>query len=204
MMPSVPMRFGLFGGSFNPVHNGHVVLATELVEALALDRLFVVPAACSPHKAETPSAPGEIRSALLRAAFAGRRDVEIVDWELARGGKSFTIDTLRMAQSLFPEAAWTLLVGADSLADFPRWKDAARIVEIAELAVAARPGTEAAATEALKKALPGVRATFFAGTPIGVSSTIVRARAAAGRSLRGYVPDAVAKAITSSGLYSPR
>ncbi len=203
MMSAVPMRFGLFGGSFNPVHNGHVVLATELVETLALDRLFVVPAACSPHKSTAPSTPGEIRSALLRAAFSGRADVEIVDWELTRGGKSYTIDTLRTAHALFPDAAWTLVVGADSLAEFPRWKDAARIVEIAELAVAARPGTEAAAMEALKSALPRVRATFLAGTPMGVSSTIVRRRAASGLPLRGYVPDAVAKAITASGLYLP-
>jgi nicotinate-nucleotide adenylyltransferase len=200
-MRLVSPRYGIFGGSFNPVHHGHVILLTELAEAARLDRVFVVPAACSPHKSAAPSAPGELRAAFLRAAFAGRPDVEVVDWELRRGGKSFTIDTLREAASLFPSASWTLLLGADSLPDFPRWKDAAEIVRRAELAVLARPGTDPAALDRLRTALPEARALLVTGTAMGVSSTLVRRRAAAGLSLAGYVPEAVAKAVVASGIY---
>lgn len=195
------LRCGLFGGTFNPVHAGHVVLATEVVEALGLDRLVVVPARRSPHKADEPSAPGPIRLALLRAAFAGRADVVVVDWELLREGPSYTIDTLADGRRAYPDAVWTLVLGADSVADFPRWRAASEIAAAADLAIAVRPGAPDDVLGPLRAALPGIRARVVPTTPIGVSSTLVRARAARGLPLRGYVPDAVAKALEESGLY---
>lgn len=197
----MPTRLGLFGGTFNPIHHGHVVMATEVREACALDRLFVVPAAQSPHKSSAPSAPGPLRAAFARAAFSGRTDVEVVDWELERGGKSYTIDTLRRAMALFPDASWTVVLGADSVPDFPRWKDAAEIARLADVAIATRPDAPTDVLTALRAALPHVRADLVPTTPIGVSSTLVRARAASGLPLHGYVPEAVADAILRSGLY---
>jgi nicotinate-nucleotide adenylyltransferase len=194
-------RFGIFGGTFDPIHTGHVVLAVEIFEAARLDRLFVVPAARSPHKDAGPSADGALRVAMARAAFAFHPAIDVVSWEIDRGGTSFTIDTLLHAQTLFRDAEWTLVLGEDSVPSFPRWKNAAAIAKAAEVAIARRPSSGDASLADLRTALPGVRARLFETTPIGVSSTAIRARAAAGLPIRGFVVEPVARAIERSGLY---
>jgi nicotinate-nucleotide adenylyltransferase len=201
---AVARPIGLLGGTFDPVHNGHVVLGTLAVEKLGLERLIVVPARQSPHKTGQPATAPEVRLALLRLAFAGAPAVEISDVELKRPPPSFTIDTVATMERLHPGRELVLLLGLDALADFPWWKDAAKIASACRLAVFRRPGRDAAVLEETRRALPGLRAEILDTPAIDVSSTLVRERARDGLSLTGLVPERVAAEIARLGLYARR
>jgi nicotinate-nucleotide adenylyltransferase len=131
-------RFGLFGGSFDPPHKGHVALAQAALKELSLDRLYIVPAARSPHKITRPPMPARHRLAMTRLAFRGQKGMSIFTGELRRGGVSFTVDTLRHLTNRAPAADWFLAMGEDSLAGFTRWKQWTKILAMARLAVARR------------------------------------------------------------------
>ena len=191
---------GLLGGTFNPPHVGHLVCAREAREQLGLDRVALVPVATPPHK-EVPGDPGpDVRLDLCRAAVAGEDGLEVLDAEVARGGASYTVDTLRALDAADPGDELTFIVGGDMALSLPTWREPGEILRLARLAVAERSGARRADIEERLAPLGG-RVCFFAMPRLDISSSAVRARLAAGRSVRWLVPDAVAEAIAQRGLY---
>ena len=188
-------RLGLFGGSFDPVHCGHLLVAQAACEELGLSRLFFIPAAQSPFKPQNAPAPANERLRLLRMALAGQPHYEIDEQEIRRGGASFSIDTVRDFARRFPQAELLYLIGADHVPTLPAWRDAESLARLVEFVVIPRPGQRAAP---LPKPFRGRE---LAGFPLGVSSSQVRGRVKAGLTIRGLVPDAVKEAIGNSGLY---
>jgi nicotinate-nucleotide adenylyltransferase len=184
---------GLFGGSFDPVHHGHLIAALTAREALALDEVRFVPTATQPFKARGHAASSADRVAMLRAAVRQLPGFTVETTEVEREGPSFTIDTLRVLQAREPGRPFILLVGADAAADLPRWRDAEEILQRARVAVLARPG-HAAPDAAWVSAIVPVPA-------LEISATDLRRRVAAGRPIRYFVPDAVAAYVAERGLY---
>ena len=134
------MKIGLFGGSFDPVHLGHLLVAQAAVEELGLDRLFFIPAAQSPFKPENKPAPASTRLQWLRLALAGRVNCEVDDQEIRRGGVSYTVDTLRDYVKRFPNAQLFYLIGADNAAKLNEWREAGELAKLAEFVAIPRPG----------------------------------------------------------------
>ena len=209
-------RTAVFGGSFNPIHLGHLLMADEMLERLRLDRVVFVPAAAPPHKPASLLAPAEHRYEMVRLAVAGHPGFEVSDLELRRRGPSFTVDTLealaRTGDELF------LLVGSETFLDLLSWRLPRRIVELARVVVVPRTGSafdpESAAAQ---KVLREIGAERFVGpddtiTPgtvvvvhaasLPISSSDLRARARQGRSLAYRVPDAVVTYIRRHRLYA--
>jgi nicotinate-nucleotide adenylyltransferase len=188
-------KIGLFGGSFDPVHLGHLLVAQAAVEELGLDKLFFIPAAQSPFKSENKIAPAEIRLQLLRLALAGKTNCEIDEQEIRRGGVSFTIETLRAYAKKFPAAKLFYLIGVDNVAKLNEWREANELAKLAEFAVIPRPGEPAA--EFPKP----FRGKFLKGFPIEISSSQIRARVRANLPIENLVPPFVAEAIRAVQLY---
>jgi nicotinate-nucleotide adenylyltransferase len=182
------VRLGLFGGSFDPVHNGHLALARAAKRELKLARVYFVPVRKSPLKRGVPLVSDRHRLAMLKAATAGKRAFRVNDWELRRPGPSYTYKTLRHFRSRFPRAEWFLLMGGDSWRNFRKWKRWREIVDGAQ-PVAGGRRTSRRGVLALRSRIPDV------------SSTGIRARAAEGLGLRGLVPPAVERHIKTHGLY---
>jgi len=194
-------RIGLFGGTFDPPHVGHLALAEWARERLRLDRVLFVPAGAPPHKRPDAVSSAADRLAMTRLAVRGNPAFQVSTLELRRGGPSFTIDTLRAFARRAPRERRFLLVGADSLDDFRRWHEPEGILELATLAVAGRPGAGAAAARAWAKA----RGVVWIGNPdFEVSSSAIRVRARRGLSVRYLVPDRVAAYIAARRLYRSR
>ena len=188
-------RIGIFGGSFDPVHCGHLLVAQAAVEELSLTRLFFIPASQSPFKPQSAPAPAYERLRLLRLALAGQTRYEIDEQEIQRGGTSFTIDTVRDYVKRFPDLTLFYLIGADHVPTLPAWREADRLAELVEFVVIPRPGQPPAK-------FPGpFRGRELEGFPLGVSSSAIRRRVKAGLSIQGLVPEAVAEAIRNSKLY---
>ncbi|HWV98330.1 MAG TPA: nicotinate-nucleotide adenylyltransferase [Candidatus Acidoferrum sp.] len=188
-------RIGLFGGSFDPVHLGHLLVAQAAREELNLDRLYFIPAAQSPFKPERrPTNPVD-RLRLLRLALAGKTWCEIDEQELKRGGISYTIDTLRDYVARFAGAQLFYLVGADHVPQLPKWREAGELARLAQFVVIPRPGKVEAPFP------PPFRGRTLTGFPLGVSSSQLRARIKAGLPIDHLVPDAVAEAIRNNRLY---
>lgn len=188
-------RIGLFGGTFDPVHCGHLLVAQAACEELALDRLFFIPAAQSPFKPDSHPAPASERVRLLRLALAGETRAELDLQELDRGGVSYTVDTLRNYHVLDPAARLFYLIGADHVGSLPKWREAEELARLADFVVIPRPG------EASQPLPTPFRGQALHGFPLGVSSSRIRERIRQHRSIRGLVPDAVREAIHNSGLY---
>ncbi len=189
------MHLGLFGGTFDPPHIGHLIVAEVLREAFRLDKVLWMVAATPPHKQDRRVTDAESRLALVEAAIAGNPHFEASRLELDREGPSYTVDTLRRLHGLYPEAKWSLLVGADSLAGFPSWREPAEIARLADLVVYQRAGHPAPSV------LGGMAVRFADAGRVDVSSSEIRARLAAGRSVRYLVPEAVLRRIEAGGLY---
>jgi nicotinate-nucleotide adenylyltransferase len=188
-------RIGLFGGSFNPVHLGHRLVAQAAREELGLDRLFFIPAAQSPFKPEQAPVAGAARLQLLRLALAGDTGSEVDDQELRRGGISYTIETVRDYARRFPGAALFYLIGADHVAQLPQWREAEDLARLVEFVMIPRPGQVPVAPPA------PFRVRALQGFPLGVSSSQVRERVRAGRPIDLLVGPAVAEAIRKMRLY---
>ena len=195
-------RVGILGGTFNPPHIGHLVMAQEAREQLGLDRVVLMPVAVPPHK-EADGDPGAgVRLELARLAAEGEEGVEVSTAEIDRGGASFTVDTLGELHERYPEQELTFIVGADMAHSLPAWREPERILELARLAVAEREGiARDDIAERLAPLHDGSRVTFFDMPRIDVSSSDIRRRVAEGRSVRHLVPDAVAQAIADRDLY---
>ncbi len=196
-MQSVGQHIGIFGGSFDPVHTGHVLVAQAAIEELQLSRLFLIPAACSPFKVDQQPTSAAHRLAMLRLAFAGRTDCEVDDLEIQRGGTSFTIDTVRHFAQKFAGAKLFYLIGADNVPKLNQWRDANDLAKLTEFVVIPRPGDAPAPLP-----LPSpFRGRYLDGFPFGVSASQIRARAKAGLPLKPLVPAAVAQFIQNNRLY---
>jgi nicotinate-nucleotide adenylyltransferase len=202
--PEPHPRIGIFGGSFDPPHVGHVLLAHDACEALALDRLLVIPAGTQPLKGGAGAGPAE-RLAMVRAAFQGVPRVTVDPVEIDRGGLSYMIETVEHLEGQWPHAEFFLLLGEDAAADLDRWRDPARLLQRVQLVLATRSGPAAAPAPTPWTQWPGVRTPIrLAGRRVDVSSSEIRSRVASGRSIQGFVPEAVAAVIAASGLYLSR
>jgi nicotinate-nucleotide adenylyltransferase len=199
------VRLGILGGTFNPPHIGHLICAQEAHLQLGLDRVLVVPAPRPPHKAVADEPGAEHRLEMCRLAFGEDPRFEISGMEMDRPGPSYTVDTLGVLHSRAPDSELFLIVGGDAAAGLPSWHQPERILSLARLAVARRRGTPSSAIdEALAGLDGGKRREFFRMPRIGISSTMVRERVAAGQPIRYLVPDAVADYIQEHSLYGGR
>jgi nicotinate-nucleotide adenylyltransferase len=183
-------RLGVFGGTFDPVHVGHLAIALAALESVPLERILFVPVRRSPLKDRDPLASVADRVAMLEAAIANEPRFVLSRAELDRDGVSYTVDTL---EALREQGELFLILGSDALADLARWREPDRIRELATILVAARPGAP--------EADPMHRARAFDAPRLDISSRELRARAARGMSLRYLVPDAVWEYIKKRGLY---
>lgn len=188
------MRIGLLGGSFDPPHVGHLLAASDAFEALELDRLVFIPAAVQPLKADRTTAAAKQRLAMTKMLAGSDPRFDVDSIEIDRGGLSYTVDTLTALTLRWPSATLFWLVGADIVSSFGQWRQPERIVELATVVVLQRAGESAGGTlPAGMRCLPTRR--------IDVSSTEIRQRVREGRSVRGFVPDAVAEFIAAERLY---
>jgi nicotinate-nucleotide adenylyltransferase len=204
------MRIGIFGGSFDPVHDGHLIAAECAREQARLDRVLFIPAAAPPHKPGRILADGPHRLAMLSLATGGNDAFAVSGIELDRGGTSYTVDTLATLAGEHPDDALVLILGPDSLASLPTWREPARIAALAEIVPVERDSlddlTAAAATVGLAdllgeehvRALLGRRVRMPA---VGIRATDLRTAVAAGRSIRYRTPRAVERYIATHGLY---
>jgi len=200
------MRIGIFGGSFDPVHHAHLRLAECCRRQAALDQVVFVPAAHQPLKPDGPVAAPADRAAMLRLAIADQPKLAVSTCELDRGGVSYTVDTLREFRAAYPEAALYFLMGADSLAEFPAWRDPTEICALATPLVVRRPGAPEPDFDALRPLvsaarLAEIRAAAVDMPPTPVSSSHIRAAVAAGEPWQSLVPTAVADYIVQRRLY---
>jgi nicotinate-nucleotide adenylyltransferase len=192
------VRLGVLGGSFDPIHVGHLRAAENARAALGLDQVAFVPAHKSPHK-PAPRAAGRDRYTMACLATAGHEQFAVLDLELERAGESYTVDTLHELHAGRPDDELFLIVGSDSLATLPSWRAAAQLFELATLAVVSRPGESGADTRALRAA--GARVVPAEGPGLMVSSSEVRERVRQGASVRYLVPEGVRDYIAKRGLY---
>lgn len=188
----------LLGGSFDPVHAGHVALAGHVLEAGLAERVVVVPAWRSPWR-DLPAAPAADRLAMCRLAFAGLGAVTVDDREAAAGRPVPTVETLAALAAAAPGDDWRVVIGADHLATFPLWQDAARLLALAKLVVVARAGVDLAPPAGL----PAGRILVAPPFDHPVSSSAVRAMLAAGGATGDLLPPAVAAYIETRRLYRP-
>ena len=188
-------RLGLFGGSFNPVHLGHLLVAEAAREELGLDRVFFIPATQSPFKPEISLAPAGLRLRMLRLALAGRPEFEVDDQEIRRGGISYTVNTVREYAARFPGLRLFCLIGGDHVSQLPRWREAADLARLADFVVIPRPG------ESLTALAAPFHGVALRGFPLGLSSSQVRDRVRAGLSVDFLVGTAVEEVIRNNRLY---
>ena len=188
-------RVGLFGGSFDPVHCGHLLMAQTACEEFNLDHMIFIPAAQAPMKAKDTETPAAERVRLLRLALAGYPQYIVDELEIQRGGVSYTIDTVREFRKRHPQATICYLIGADHVPLLPKWRDAEELAREVEFLIIPRPGKTPG------DLAPGFRGHHLHGIPFGVSSTGIRDRVSKGLSIRHLVPTAVAEAIAELNLY---
>jgi nicotinate-nucleotide adenylyltransferase len=189
------MRIGLYGGSFDPVHCGHLLVAQAAREELALDRVVFIPAMQSPFKPARQLAPAELRLRMLRLALAGRACCQIDDLEIVRAGVSYTIDTVREFRARHPGDQLFYLIGADHVPLLPKWREAEALGAAVEFVVIPRPGEPEASFP------PGFRGRCLRGFPLGVSSSQIRERVRQGLPVDLLTTREVAEAITAEKLY---
>ena len=190
------MKIGLYGGSFDPVHLGHLLVAHAALEEMGLDRIIFIPASESPFKAGRRLAHSATRLRLLRLALAGCPAFEVDDLEIRRGGVSYTIDTVREMARRHPGVEWSWLIGADHLQLLDSWKDAEALSSLVNFVVIPRPGQEPDLYPA------GISVRRLRGWPISLSASEIRSRVRAGLPIGHLVPPAVAEAITTGGIYT--
>jgi nicotinate-nucleotide adenylyltransferase len=202
-VPPVPGSVGILGGTFDPIHLGHLLIAEEAREGLGLERVLLVPAAAPPHKPGGMATPAVHRLAMAELAIAGNPSFFVSRLEMDRGGPSWTVDTLAALAADGIEQPW-FIMSAEALAGFPVWREPDRILGLCRLAVVPRGGYEPLDEAWVAVRFPGRedRVRFLAGPLLPISGSVVRRRAAAGRSVRYLVPDAVAAYIADHRLYT--
>lgn len=199
-------RLGVFGGTFNPVHMGHLIMAQDALEAFDLSKVIFVPCAQPPHKPARDLASASHRLAMLKAALEGDLRFEVSDIELQRGGISYTVDTMRAVAAEHPGVELFFIIGADSLPELHLWRDIEALLALCRIITIARPGVDLEALKAgalkLREPWPArLYADIRLGHLVDVSSTDVRYRAAEGMSIRYLVPPEVDMYIAEHSLY---
>lgn len=189
-------EIGIYGGSFDPVHIGHLLAARTAIEELGLSKLYIVPAAISPFKTNSgPRVDDVDRLEMLNLATNGMDQIEICDWEIQRGGVSFSIDTVRYFAQQFPQDKLTYLIGTDQIDGLPKWKNADLLKSSTKFAVVPRPGYQ-------PTNLPeGFHGEFLNGFSINLSSSTIRERITHGLPIEWLVPDSVERFIHINKLY---
>jgi len=200
------MRLGIYGGSFDPVHYGHLLLAESCREECRLDEIWFMPAGSPPHKMSGRLASARDRVAMLRLATSGHPAFRVDTREVDRGGVSYTVDSLEQIRSERPSDELFLLLGADALADFPTWRSPARIAALAVLVTVRRAGSAAADLGRVAEAIgPAAHAQLVAHQvempQVDFSSRDLRARLSAGKSIRYRTPRPVERYLEESSLY---
>lgn len=185
------MRFGLLGGSFDPIHHGHLIVARALRETLGLERLLLVPAGAQPFKHGRHGAAPTDRARMVELALDGEPGLAAEPLEVEREGPSYTVDTLRALRARHPEVGLTLVVGSDAAVDLPRWRESEALAALADIVVFARPGVP----------VPSLGYRWVPVPQVDISATDIRARVRAGRSIRYLVPERVAEYIAAQRLY---
>jgi nicotinate-nucleotide adenylyltransferase len=201
--PVVPGSVGILGGTFDPIHHGHLGIAEEAREALGLERVLLVPASSPPHKPGRPVTDAAHRLAMVELAIADNPAFAASRIEVERGGASYSLDTLEALRSEGVEQPWFIL-SAEALAGFPTWREPDRILTLCRLAVVPRGGYDPLDQAWVAERFPGRedRVRFLPGPLLPISGSVVRRRAAVGRSVRYLVPDAVARYIADHQLYT--
>lgn len=198
------MRIGVFGGTFDPVHLGHIRAARSVRSVLGLDRVLFVPAGQPWLKASLPVSPVEHRVEMVRLAIARQPGLDLSMVDAERPGPSYAVDTLEILRArLGRQASLFFLLGSDALRDLPRWKDPQRLVRLCRMAAFARPGFRRPDLQVLEEAIPGVsRRVIMLEIPLSdIQATEIRQRAREGRSIRAMVPEAVRRYILEHELY---
>ena len=191
-----PQRVGLYGGSFDPLHLGHLLVAQAAFEENQLDRLIFIPTARSPFKPNSLPAPAPLRAAMLRRALAGLRHFEVDTLEIERGGISYSIDTVRTYQQRYPNAQFFWLIGADHVAQLSDWRESDVLAQAVTFIVIPRPG-QSETTRPLPWKLVQLR-----GWPLKVSSSEIRTRISQGLPISHLVPPTVDETNTLEKLYT--
>lgn len=199
------MRLGLLGGTFDPIHFGHLVAADAAAEALNLDQVLFIPCGQPPHRPAGQTTPAEHRYLMTVLATAGHPRFRVSRMELDRPGPSYTVDTLEALRAdLGPGVELTFIIGADAFLGMDRWKDPERVMELADLTVVSRPGYNDGAVEARLRTLPRhlrARVRHLDIDPLNISAGELRRRLIAGRSVRYLIPQQVLAYIHQHGLY---
>jgi len=200
------MRLGIFGGTFDPVHNGHLLLAEYCREQGKLDQVWFLPAFAPPHKLEYQLTASEHRIEMLRLAIGGHSDFLVSTIEIERGGVSFTVDTVQAIAQQYPDADLFLLMGADSLWDLPTWRKPSRICQLAIPLVVGRPNCSTLDLNLLRPFVDESRwkkmqDCFVEMPEMDISSRDIRGRVSRQQSIRYQTPRAVEKYIETNGLY---
>lgn len=199
-------RIGVYGGSFDPIHLGHLLIAEIAREQLNLSEVLFIPAAVSPLKQSQQPTDPKHRVEMIRLAIGGNSHFRLDERELRRGGASYTVDTLTELNAEFDDAELVFMMGADSLVDFHAWREPAKICELAFVAVVARGGQPAPDLELLRRYLPKeqsveVNSHLVHVPQIEISSTEIRRRVLAGQTIRYQVTAAVEAYIAAARLY---
>ena len=189
---------GILGGSFDPIHTGHLILAEEVLDRCGLERMLFIPSAEPPHKSHHAMAPAEMRAEMVSLAISGHPRFELSRIELDRPGTSYTVETLEALRRAFgPDRELHLVIGADSAVEMSTWFNPERMTALARVTVVDRPGFDRRSVDAHL----ADRMRFLDTPLLGISSTDIRGRIKAGRSVRYLLPDRVAAYIESHGLY---
>ncbi|UCD56159.1 MAG: nicotinate-nucleotide adenylyltransferase [Candidatus Hydrogenedentota bacterium] len=191
------MKIGIFGGSFDPIHIGHLIIAEEASWQCGLDTVLFMVTSHPPHKKE-PEASAEDRFKMVEIATDGEPRFRPSRMEIERGGSSYTEETLKELHRLYPEASFYLIVGADSVLDFSVWKHPNAVIEMAKLVVAPRPGFDLLQMEPMVQG----KTCILQGPAVALSSTMIRERLHEGKPVRFLVPGAVERYISERRLYS--
>lgn len=215
------MRIGLFGGTFDPIHWGHLRSAEEVREAFRLDRVLFIPASTPPHKKRRPTTSAEDRLHMVRLAISGNRAFSLSDVELKRPGKSYSIDTVRYYTGKKPGHSFYFILGLDAFREFGSWKEALELLGLCNFIVTSRPGSgDSLSLDSIPVAVrdgfcydaktlsfqhkSGTRLYFTRITDIGISASEIRSRLSRGKSIRYLVPAGVETYIGKKGLYRRR
>jgi nicotinate-nucleotide adenylyltransferase len=188
-------RIGIFGGTFDPPHRGHMKIAAQAIQQLGLDHIYFVPAYIPPHKQHHSAATARHRWAMMKLAIGGKKEFKVSAIELRRRGISYTVDSLKAVKKKFPEAELVLIIGADNLQQFHSWKSPNTILRLASLAVYKRKGYHLVRKET------SVPYQLLNGPMLQISSTDVRLNIRKGSSIRSLVPPVVARYIKKHALY---
>jgi len=193
------MKIGIFGGTFDPIHHGHLIVAEYVREHVGLDRIIFIPTDISPHKQAANPASAKDRLAMLREAIRSNPFFESTDLEVARGGVSYTVETLRTLKQRSPAEDLYLLIGADNISDFLTWREPGEIVRLAQIIVMNRPGFKRTVPDS-----PLLANVIQCEVPnIDISATEIRRRLLKGLPISYLVPPSVAKYIARHHLYIP-